>query len=181
MAYYANKVKREIAEGKAAPFTYHGRVVYESHQGSQPMSVVFGLRVDGLSAGGACGRWFAGRGRGRVPRHLNKGRGRNAEPFAERAHLANVELALTRQDFGHQALTADVGQVALPKPMLLHHEFQSLHTRDFGQRVLLGFIVRDQIAHDVDQAHRGMIFCALGFVQQGFEEASQLRNRSQQD
>jgi hypothetical protein len=26
-----------------------------------------------------------------------------------------------------------------------------------------------------------MIFCALGFVQQGFEEASQLRNRSQQD
>jgi hypothetical protein len=31
------------AAGKAAPFTYHGRVVYQSHQGSQPMSVVFGL------------------------------------------------------------------------------------------------------------------------------------------
>jgi hypothetical protein len=33
-----------LAAGKAAPFTYHGRVVYESHQGSQPMSVVFGLQ-----------------------------------------------------------------------------------------------------------------------------------------
>jgi hypothetical protein len=31
------------AAGKAAPFTYHGRVLYQSHQGSQPMSVVFGL------------------------------------------------------------------------------------------------------------------------------------------
>ena len=28
-------------------------------------------------------------------------------------------------------------------------EFQSLHTRDFAQRVMLGFIVLDQIAHDV--------------------------------
>jgi hypothetical protein len=33
------------AAGKAAPFTYHGRVVYQSHQGSQPMSVVFGLQI----------------------------------------------------------------------------------------------------------------------------------------
>lgn len=36
--------EKKLAAGKAAPFTYHGRVVYESHQGSQPMSVVFQLR-----------------------------------------------------------------------------------------------------------------------------------------
>jgi superfamily II DNA or RNA helicase/HKD family nuclease/SOS-response transcriptional repressor LexA len=36
--------ENKLAAGKAAPFTYHGRVVYESHQGSQPMSVVFGLQ-----------------------------------------------------------------------------------------------------------------------------------------
>ena len=35
--------ENKLAAGKAAPFIYHGRVVYESHQGSQPMSVVFGL------------------------------------------------------------------------------------------------------------------------------------------
>ena len=35
--------ENKLAAGKAAPFTYHGRVLYESHQGSQPMSVVFGL------------------------------------------------------------------------------------------------------------------------------------------
>ena len=34
----------KLAAGKAAPFTYHGRVLYQSHQGSQPMSVVFGLQ-----------------------------------------------------------------------------------------------------------------------------------------
>jgi hypothetical protein len=33
--------ENKLAAGKAAPSTY-GRVVYESHQGSQPMSVVFG-------------------------------------------------------------------------------------------------------------------------------------------
>ena len=37
----------KLAAGKAAPFTYQGRVVYESHQGSQPMSVVFGLQSAG--------------------------------------------------------------------------------------------------------------------------------------
>ena len=31
----------KLAGGKAAPFTYHGRATYESHQGSGPMSVVF--------------------------------------------------------------------------------------------------------------------------------------------
>ena len=36
--------ENKLAAGKAAPFTYHGRVVYQSHQGSQPMSVVFGLQ-----------------------------------------------------------------------------------------------------------------------------------------
>jgi len=35
-------------------------------------------------------------------------------------------------------------------------EFQSLHTRDFAQRVMLGFIVLDQIAHDVAPPLRGM-------------------------
>jgi superfamily II DNA or RNA helicase/HKD family nuclease/SOS-response transcriptional repressor LexA len=35
--------ENKLAAGKAAPFTYHGRVVYQSHQGSQPMSVVFVL------------------------------------------------------------------------------------------------------------------------------------------
>jgi SOS-response transcriptional repressor LexA len=33
----------KLAAGKAAAFTYHGRVAYESHQGSEPMSVVFRL------------------------------------------------------------------------------------------------------------------------------------------
>ena len=33
----------KLAGGKAAPFTYHGRVRYQSHQGSRPMSIVFGL------------------------------------------------------------------------------------------------------------------------------------------
>jgi hypothetical protein len=36
--------ENKLAPDKATPFTYHGRVVYESHQGSQPMSVVFQLR-----------------------------------------------------------------------------------------------------------------------------------------
>lgn len=31
----------KLAGGKAAPFVYHGRATYESHQGSAPMSVVF--------------------------------------------------------------------------------------------------------------------------------------------
>lgn len=33
----------KLAAGKAAPFTYHGRVRYVSHEGSGPMSVVFAL------------------------------------------------------------------------------------------------------------------------------------------
>jgi hypothetical protein len=33
----------KLAVGKAAPFTYHGRVRYQSHQGSRPMSIVFEL------------------------------------------------------------------------------------------------------------------------------------------
>jgi hypothetical protein len=37
--------ENKLAAGKAARFTYHGRVVYESHQGSQPMSVVLGLQA----------------------------------------------------------------------------------------------------------------------------------------
>ena len=35
--------EHKMAAGKAAPFVYHGRVHYQSHQGSQPMSVVFRL------------------------------------------------------------------------------------------------------------------------------------------
>jgi hypothetical protein len=35
----------KLAGGKAAPFTYFGRATYRSHQGSEPMSVVFS--VDG--------------------------------------------------------------------------------------------------------------------------------------
>jgi hypothetical protein len=34
----------KLAAGKAAPFSYHGRVRYQSHQGSRPMSIVFGLQ-----------------------------------------------------------------------------------------------------------------------------------------
>ena len=34
----------KLAWGKAASFTYHGRVRYQSHQGSRPMSIVFGLQ-----------------------------------------------------------------------------------------------------------------------------------------
>ncbi len=33
----------KLFAGKAAPFVYQGRVLYESHQGSRPMSVVFRL------------------------------------------------------------------------------------------------------------------------------------------
>lgn len=32
---------QKLAGGKAAPFIYHGRVTYRTHQGSEPMSVVF--------------------------------------------------------------------------------------------------------------------------------------------
>jgi SOS-response transcriptional repressor LexA len=35
--------ENKLAAGKAAPFTYLGRVLYESHQGSKPMSVVLEL------------------------------------------------------------------------------------------------------------------------------------------
>lgn len=34
---------QKLVGAKAAPFTYYGRVAYESHQGSQPMSVTFRL------------------------------------------------------------------------------------------------------------------------------------------
>ena len=34
----------KLTVGKAAPFTYDGRVRYQSHQGSRPMSIVFGLQ-----------------------------------------------------------------------------------------------------------------------------------------
>ena len=36
--------EHKLAAGKAAPFTYHGRVVYQSHQGSQPMGAVLRLQ-----------------------------------------------------------------------------------------------------------------------------------------
>lgn len=35
----------KLAGGKAAPFTYHGRVRYVSHEGSGPISVVFAVRA----------------------------------------------------------------------------------------------------------------------------------------
>jgi SOS-response transcriptional repressor LexA len=38
--------EQKLAAGKGAPFVYYGRVHYESHQGSQPMSVVFRLDSD---------------------------------------------------------------------------------------------------------------------------------------
>jgi hypothetical protein len=41
--------EKKLPTGKAAPFTYHGRVLYESHQGSQPMSVVLRLQDVGPS------------------------------------------------------------------------------------------------------------------------------------
>jgi len=31
----------KLNAGKGAPFTYHGKVTYESHTGSSPMSVIF--------------------------------------------------------------------------------------------------------------------------------------------
>lgn len=36
--------EHKLAAGKAAPFSYFGPVRYQSHQGSEPMSMVFGLR-----------------------------------------------------------------------------------------------------------------------------------------
>ena len=35
--------EHKLAAGKAAPFVYFGPVNYQSHQGSEPMSVVFTL------------------------------------------------------------------------------------------------------------------------------------------
>ncbi len=35
--------ENKLANGKSAPFVYHGPVAYESHEGSAPMSVVFRL------------------------------------------------------------------------------------------------------------------------------------------
>ena len=35
----------KLAEGKAAPFVYHGPAVYRSHQGSAPMSVIFDVET----------------------------------------------------------------------------------------------------------------------------------------
>jgi hypothetical protein len=37
--------KTKLSEGKAAPFTYHGKVTYLSHSGSSPMSVIFKVRL----------------------------------------------------------------------------------------------------------------------------------------
>ncbi len=37
--------EKKLAAGKAAPFTYHGRLLFESHQGSQPMNVIFQLNT----------------------------------------------------------------------------------------------------------------------------------------
>ena len=31
----------KLSSGKAAPFIYHGKVTYQSHSGSNPMSVIF--------------------------------------------------------------------------------------------------------------------------------------------
>jgi superfamily II DNA or RNA helicase/HKD family nuclease len=38
--------EQKLAAGKGAPFVYHGRVQYESHQGSRPMSVLFRLNSE---------------------------------------------------------------------------------------------------------------------------------------
>lgn len=35
--------EHKLAAGKAAPFVYHGRVAYQSHEGSEPMSVTLSL------------------------------------------------------------------------------------------------------------------------------------------
>ena len=35
--------ENKLENGKAAPFTYHGRVRYQKHTGSKPMSVDFEL------------------------------------------------------------------------------------------------------------------------------------------
>jgi hypothetical protein len=36
----------KLSEGKAAPFTYHGKVTYQSHSGSSPMTVIFKVRLN---------------------------------------------------------------------------------------------------------------------------------------
>jgi hypothetical protein len=63
-------------------------------------------------------------------------------------------------------LAADLREVTLLEAVLLHQGFQGLHAGGLGQRVMLGFVVLDQIAHDVDQSRGGMGFVALGFIQQ---------------
>jgi SOS-response transcriptional repressor LexA len=41
--------EQKVVAGRAGPFQYHGRVFYESHQGSKPMSVVFRLADESTS------------------------------------------------------------------------------------------------------------------------------------
>jgi hypothetical protein len=46
----AKRVKYEtggqLHAGKAAPFTYYGKVRYRSHSGANPMSIIFKLTED---------------------------------------------------------------------------------------------------------------------------------------
>ena len=44
----------------------------------------------------------------------------NSKSFAERPDLANIEIPLPREDLGHHALAANLAQIALLDPVLLH-------------------------------------------------------------
>ncbi len=102
-------------------------------------------------------------------RASHKGGGRNPKAFAERPDLANIELPFARQDFRNHALTANLVQIALFDAVLLHQKLECLHAGNVGQRMVFGLKVLDQVADDIDQTHRGMVFVASGLIQQGFE------------
>jgi hypothetical protein len=72
-------------------------------------------------------------------------------------------------------LAANFGQIALLQAMLLHQKLQGLDAGDIGQGVMHCLIVFDEIAHDIDQPHGGMVFVTLGFIEQGFEHLGHLR------
>lgn len=75
-----------------------------------------------------------------VKRVSNERCRRDAEPLAQRTHLANVELALASQDFRYNALAANLREIALLEAVLLHQKLQGLYAGGLGQRVVLGFM-----------------------------------------
>jgi len=84
---------------------------------------------------------------------LDKSAGRYPKPFTERPDLPNIQVALACEDFRGDTLTADLRQITLLQSVLGHQKLESLGTTGLRKAVVLGLVVRDQIAHDVHQPH----------------------------